>query len=101
MLDQAAPAPSSHRVGQGFDSPQLALTGSSSKQKRLVSRLSASQQALLVRPTSGGPRQPIRQRQAQCRLTAEQARQLVAEYEGGASMKELAARWDMHRTTVA
>jgi transcriptional regulator of aromatic amino acid metabolism len=27
--------------------------------------------------------------------------QLVAEYEDGASMKELAARWSLHWTTVA
>jgi len=41
------------------------------------------------------------QRQAQRRLTPEQVEQLVADYQVGASMKELAAKWQLHRTTVA
>lgn len=40
-------------------------------------------------------------RQAQRRLTASQVDQLVREYEAGDDMTVLAARWDMHRTTVA
>jgi hypothetical protein len=79
----------------------VALTGSSSKQKALVSRLADSQPALLTRSTGRQERSAIRQRQAQRRLTAEQVQQLIAEYEAGASMKELATRWDLHRTTVA
>lgn len=38
---------------------------------------------------------------AQRRLTPGQAVQLVAEYQDGASMKDLAAKWQLHRTTVA
>jgi DNA-binding CsgD family transcriptional regulator len=67
----------------------------------LVRDLAASQPALLDRSTERPQPVPARQRQAQRRLTAEQARQLAAEYEGGASMKELAAQWSLHRTTVA
>jgi DNA-directed RNA polymerase specialized sigma24 family protein len=51
-------------------------------------------------PTDHQQSLPVRQRQTQRRLNDEQTQQLVAEYEAGASMKELAARWDMHRTTV-
>jgi DNA-directed RNA polymerase specialized sigma24 family protein len=40
---------------------------------------------------------PRRQR----RLTPDQAAELVAEYQAGADLKELAARWGVHRTTVA
>jgi DNA-directed RNA polymerase specialized sigma24 family protein len=79
----------------------VVLTGASSKQSALVRGLSASQQALLASSSASRQRRPDRQRQAQRRLTPEQARQLVAEYEGGASMKELAVRWGLHRTTVA
>jgi transposase-like protein len=43
----------------------------------------------------------VRQRQAQRRLTAEQSKQLIAEYRTGASIKELATQWGVHRTTVA
>lgn len=45
------------------------------------------------RRTSRGP--------TQRRLTADQVAELVAEYQVGADMNELAARWDVHRTTVA
>jgi uncharacterized protein (DUF433 family) len=79
----------------------VALTGSSSKQQTLVSRLSASQPALLTGATGHQQHPPARRRQTQRRLTAEQVQQLVTDYEGGASMKELAARWSLHRTTVA
>lgn len=37
----------------------------------------------------------------QRRLTADQVAELVAEYQAGADMKELAVRWQVHRTTVA
>jgi DNA-directed RNA polymerase specialized sigma24 family protein len=79
----------------------VVLTGTSSKQTSLVSRLAASQPALLATITDRQQRVPGRQRQAQRRLTAEQVQQLVAAYEGGDSIKELAARWGLHRTTVA
>lgn len=44
---------------------------------------------------------PVAPRQVQRRLTPEQVAQLFNEYEAGADMKELAARWRTHRTTVA
>ena len=44
---------------------------------------------------------PVRSRQVQRRLIAEQAERLVREYEGGDDMTVLAARWGLHRTTVA
>jgi transposase-like protein len=43
----------------------------------------------------------VRQLQEQRRLTPEQVQQLVSEYENGASIKELAGHWGIHRTTVA
>lgn len=43
----------------------------------------------------------MRKRQAQRRLTLEQIAQLVNDYEAGASMKELAVRWRLHRATIA
>jgi hypothetical protein len=79
----------------------VALPGSSSKQSTLVRDLAAAQPTLLASSTDRQQHVPARQRQAQRRLTAEQTQQLVAAYEGGASMKELATRWGMHRTTVA
>jgi len=79
----------------------VALTGSSSKQSALFSRLAADQPALVATSGDHGQDPPIRQRQTQRRLTAKQLQRLVAKYEAGASMKELAARWDLHRTTVA
>lgn len=79
----------------------MVQTGSSSKQSALVSRLSASQPALLASSTDHRQGPSVRQRQTQRRLTAEQLKQLIAEYEAGASMKELATRWNLHRTTVA
>jgi DNA-directed RNA polymerase specialized sigma24 family protein len=79
----------------------VALTGTSSKQQSLVSRLAASQPTLVASPTISRRRPPVRQRQVQRRLTAEQAQQLATEYEAGASIQELAARWGIHRTTVA
>lgn len=43
----------------------------------------------------------VRERQIQRRLTAEQVDQLLDEYRAGASMKDLANQWRLHRTTVA
>ncbi len=37
----------------------------------------------------------------QRRLTADQVAELTAEYQAGADMRELAVRWQVHRTTVA
>ena len=72
-----------------------------SKQKSLVSRLAASQPALTSTATDRRRQPAVRQRQAQRRLTAEQVQQLVAEYENGASVQDLASHWGIHRTTVA
>ncbi len=47
-------------------------------------------------PLAGASTRPV-----QRRLTHDQAAELVAEYQAGADMKELAKRWDLHRTTVA
>jgi hypothetical protein len=44
---------------------------------------------------------PGSSRQIQRRLIAEQIEQLVHEYEDGDNMTVLAARWGLHRTTVA
>jgi DNA-directed RNA polymerase specialized sigma24 family protein len=79
----------------------MALTGSSSKQQSLVSRLAAAQPALVASATDRQQRPPTRQRQTQHRLSVEQVQRLVAEYRDGASVQELAARWGVHRTTVA
>ncbi len=76
----------------------VALTGGSSKQSALVRRLAAALPLLLKRRARV---KSVRQRQVQRRLTAEQVEQLVCAYQAGASMKELAARWRLHRTTVA
>jgi transposase-like protein len=38
--------------------------------------------------------------QVQRRLTPQQAERLVAEYQAGADIQELASRWGMHRATV-
>jgi DNA-directed RNA polymerase specialized sigma24 family protein len=79
----------------------MPLPGMVTRQSALVSRLSASQPALLASSTGSEQRLRARQRQRQRRLTVEQTQQLIAEYEAGAGIKELAARWDLHRTTVA
>ncbi len=72
---------------------------SSSKQNALFRRLAAELPALLRRR----PKQakPQTQRKAQRRLTPEQVAQLVREYEAGDDIRALAARWGLHRTTVA
>jgi DNA-directed RNA polymerase specialized sigma24 family protein len=74
------------------------LTGASSNLSALFRRLTAELPALLQRCAAVKVK-PVRQ--AQRRLTPAQVAQLVADYKAGASMKELAARWQLHRTTVA
>ena len=77
----------------------MGQTVRSSKQSALFRRLAKGLPALLRRrPRRTKPRKP---RQTQHRLTSQQAERLVAEYRAGAAMKELASRWDLHRTTVA
>ena len=71
------------------------------EQSALVSRLAASQPALVANATAQRQSPSVRQRQTQRRLTKEQTQQLGIDYESGASMQELAARWSLHRTTVA
>jgi hypothetical protein len=105
--DRHRPGPASlaRRRRGGFSSDRrrprgtpVALTGGSSKQFLLFRRLAAALPSLLK--GRAGPIS-IRRRQVQRRLTLEQAEQLVSEYQAGASMKDLAARWRLHRTTVA
>lgn len=76
----------------------MTLTGTPSKFSTQVEHLAAGLPDLLKRRTQT---KHVRQRQAQRRLTPEQMAQLAAEYEAGDSMKALAARWQLHRTTVA
>jgi DNA-directed RNA polymerase specialized sigma24 family protein len=45
--------------------------------------------------------EPSRQRRSQQRLPNDRVQQLVADYAAGATMKEVAARYGLHRTTVA
>lgn len=74
------------------------LRGGSWKQAALFRRRAADLPALLHRR----PRtQAVRERQVQRRLTPEQVDQLVAEYQASDDMTVLAARWGLHRTTVA
>ena len=74
------------------------LTGQSSNQNALFSRLAEALPALLRRKK---PKAKLaRQRQVQRRLTAHQVEQLVAEYQSGADMAVLAARWSLRRTGV-
>ena len=77
----------------------MELTGQSSNQNALFSRLAKALPALLRRKKLRA--KPARQRQVQRRLTAQQVEQLVAEYMAGDDMTVLAARWGLHRTTVA
>ncbi len=79
----------------------MVLTGTSSKQQALVSRLAAAQPALIVGPIDSQRGAPARQRQVQRRLTSDQVQQLVTEYEAGIGVQDLATRWSIHRTTVA
>lgn len=77
----------------------MGQTVGSSKQSALFRRLAEELPALLRRR----PRRakPGKQQQTQRRLSPQQVERLVAEYQAGADMKELAARWELHRTTVA
>lgn len=77
----------------------MGLTEGSSKQLAQLRRLAAELPALLRRRPHRA--EPVTPRQTQRRLTPEQVARLVAEYEGGKDMKALAARWGMHRATVA
>ena len=77
----------------------MALRGGSSKNSSLFRRLAEGLPALLRRRPH--PARAPKPRQAQRRLTAEQVDQLVAEYQAGDDMTVLAARWRLHRTTVA
>lgn len=59
-------------------------------------------QLLKVRGTrQGNARAATQPRQQQRRLAAAEVVQLVIEYQAGDDMNVLAARWHMHRTTVA
>ncbi len=55
----------------------------------------------VARGRQGSARVPARRRQQQRRLTAAQIAELVIEYQSGDDMNVLAARWNLHRTTVA
>jgi DNA-directed RNA polymerase specialized sigma24 family protein len=73
-------------------------TGTSSKHATQVRRLAAELPGVLRRT----PRvKPTRQRRSQRRLAGEQVAQLVAEYQAGVGVLELAARWKVNRGTVA
>ena len=63
--------------------------------RRLVAQLPA-----LVQPQTTVAAEST-ERQVQRRLTAKQVEQQVTSYQAGASVKELAAEWQLHRTTVA
>ena len=76
------------------------MEGSPSKFSARVERLAAGLHVLLASPSPAAAK-PSRLRQAQRRLTSEQVGQLVEEYRAGDSMKALAARWALHRSTVA
>ena len=76
------------------------LTRQSSKFEAQVRGLSAGLAHLLDGPkhtaARTGPASPV-----QRRLTADQTAELAAEYRAGTNMKQLALRWEVHRTTVA
>jgi hypothetical protein len=76
-----------------------ALRGGSSKHTSLFRHLAEALPVLLRRRPL--PARAVKRRQTQRRLTPQQVARLVAEYEVGADMKALAARWHMHRGTVA
>ena len=77
----------------------MALTEVSSNLSALLRRLATELPALLRHRKP--QRKTVQPRQVQRRLTADQAAQLVAEYQAGDDMTVLAARWGLHRTTVA
>lgn len=76
----------------------MALRGGSSNHASLFRRLADSLPALLCQRMQS---KTTRKRQVQRRLTPERAGRLVAEYQAGDSMQQLARRWRLHRTTVA
>jgi hypothetical protein len=76
----------------------VALRGGSSKQSSLFRQLAEGLPRLLCHRIRI---HPVRSRQIQRRLTVEWIEQLVREYEAGDDMTALAARWGIHRTTVA
>jgi len=82
------------------DVDTVRVEGSPSKFSARVERLAAGLHVLLASPSPAAA-EPSRLRQAQRRLTSEQVGQLVEEYRAGDSMKALAARWALHRSTVA
>jgi lambda repressor-like predicted transcriptional regulator len=73
----------------------LVLTGVSSKTRQVFLTLSVPQRAA-TRPTVNH-----RERQVQVRLTDSQTDDLVSAYESGEDMRRLAARFGVHRRTVA
>ncbi len=76
----------------------MVLTGASSKFLTQLRRLATALPDLqLVAETPAA----ALTRQAQRRLAPNQIAELVAEYQAGADMRELAGRWGVHRTTVA
>jgi DNA-directed RNA polymerase specialized sigma24 family protein len=76
----------------------VALTEVSSNLSALFKRLAAGLPVLLRRSAQPKAQQ---ERQVQRRLTSDQVEHLVADYQAGASMKELTVKWQLHRTTVA
>jgi hypothetical protein len=75
----------------------VGLTGPSSKQSALVTRLAAELPAVLRRRRRV---QPVQQRQVQHRLPPEKIAQLVADYQAGIGTKELARTYQLSRYTV-
>ncbi len=76
----------------------VVLTGASSKFLGQLRGLASALPGLSAafEPPTAASTQPV-----QRRLTADQVAELVAEYQAGADMRELAVRWQVHRTTVA
>ncbi len=73
----------------------MVLTGASSKHFAQVRRLAAALPSLIDEP-----RAPAPVRQQQVRLTLARVAQLVAAYEAGADMNELAKLYGVHRHSV-
>ncbi len=74
------------------------LTGGSSK---FLTQLRGLAEALPDLLAGAEPLIEASPRPVQRRLAADQVAELVAEYQAGADMRELAVRWQVHRTTVA
>ena len=80
------------------DLPRVVLEGLSANSCRQLVKLVSELETVLARPLV----QPVRShKQEQRRLEPGEVAELVAAYRGGASMKELAKRHGIHRTTVA